>query len=441
MLGQIRDEGWTKTGWGLDKFGTRVGQIRDKPNIGLKIRPQPLESGILHNQGLDKFGTTKEGLDKNGIRVGQIRDERFRNRMTFYFLPCKADILLHSTRLPDTLMSQFDLFRENSGEAKPWSDFVIDGVDTRPRKWIVIHNEVVLARLDWSIQMNRIFSALVSQIAMDDDRFVLQRIRVKDLRDLAEVTTNTIHKSLADATQRLVREPIEFRTPDHRYEGHPIFATCRYVPGEGYIEARFNDDAKEYLLQLRRAFTKYKLKTVMKLSSAYAVRFYQIAKMIQRDEGPRKRTIDIDDFRKLFVLTDKYTIHRDLQRRVIMPSVEEVNEKTDTKLSVETVREGDSKYAPVSGLSWTVWPSHDPDPPKKAAPKKRTSKGKPKRLLERSKPDAFESWFQSLPKKKRSELWQKACQMTAEEGSDPNGKAFHAYAQIKLRAITRKMRQ
>lgn len=329
-------------------------------------------------------------------------------------------------------MSQFDLFREDGAEAKPWSDFVIDGIDTRPRKWVVIHNEVVLARLDWTIQMNRIFSALVSQLAIDDDKFQLQRIRVKDLRDMAEVSSsNSINEELADATQRLVREPIEFRTPDHRYEGHPIFATCRYVPREGYIEARFNDDAQQYLLQVKESFTKYKLRTVMRLSSSYAVRFYQIAKMIQRDEGPRHRAIDIDDFRTLFMLTDKYKSHRDLCRRVINPSVEEINKKTQTKLEVRTTRKSESRYGAVTGLKWVVWPSNDPNPSKTPS----LGPEDPE-----SEPDAFQMWFDRLSEKKQVELWKKAQNLVVEEGRNPRAVGFAGYVEMKLREITKDRR-
>ena len=327
-------------------------------------------------------------------------------------------------------MPEFDLFRgSDQNDSKPQSN--VDGIDLRPRKWVVVHNEVVLARLDWTIQMNRIFSALVSQLAIDDEKFQLQRIRVKDLEELSEVSSNSMHEKLADATQRLVREPIEFRTTDHQYEGRPIFSICRYVPHAGYIEALFNDYARKYLLQIRDCFTKYQLKTVMRLSTSYAVRFYQIAKMIQRSEGPRTRVINIDEFRKLFMLTDKYQRHADLRKRVIKPSVEEVNKRTDAKIKVGEVRKNDSRYSAVTGLKWTVWPSNDPEPALPKQQKKPDLSGSP---------DAFQNWFNGLDEERQVELWKKAQDLVADEGHTPRDIGFSGYVEMKLREITKDMR-
>ena len=313
-----------------------------------------------------------------------------------------------------------------------------NGIDTRPRKWIVVHNDVVLARIDWTINMNRIFAMLVSQISMDAEEFRPQRIKVGQLRSLAEVSSNNIHKQLADAAQRLVREPIEFRTPDNHYDGYPIFASCSYIRNEGAIEAQFNEKGRPYLLQLRESFTKYKLKKAMKLSSSYAVRFYQIAKMIQRDDGPRSRKIKLDEFRRLFMLGDKYSQHSDLVIHVVDPSVEEVNEKTETKLRVETVRKGDSKYGKPLALRWTVWPADE----SKSHSLPETSESKDEKNNERKeqKPSDFEIWFGNLDEEGQRKWWAKARELVLKDGRNPDNAGFEGFVQMKLREITKSER-
>jgi hypothetical protein len=331
-----------------------------------------------------------------------------------------------------------DLFRGSSEASGGWEEFVVGGVDTRPRRWVVVHNDFVLARVDWDINMNRIFAMLVSQIAMDAEEFQLQRIRVRDLRDLAQVSSNALHKELADAAQRLIREPIEFRSEDHKYEGYSIFSICRYLPSEGVIEAKFNEDARPYLLQLRESFTRYKLQQVMKLSTPYAVRFYQIAKMIQRDEGPRTRMLGVPEFRSLFMLENKYDRHADLVNHVIKPSVGEVNDKTKTRLRVDTARKGGSKYGSPVGLRWTVWPSADPVIDRPDPGSDRDAREGPAR--EDDAPTKFERWYSQLPEDEQKEWWKKARALLIDEGRDPSAPGFDSYVQMKLRDITEEER-
>lgn len=336
-------------------------------------------------------------------------------------------------------MSQFALFEdgeEESADRGQWQG-LIQQERHSPNKWVVVHNDFVLARVDWTINMNRIFAMLVSQISMDDEEFTMQRIRVRDLRDLAEVSSNNIHNELADAAQSLIREPIEFRAPDNNYEGYSIFTTCKYLRQEGVVAAKFNEDARPYLLQLRESFTRYKLRQVMKLSTSYAVRFYQIAKMIQRSDSARNQIIDISSFRKLFMLEAKYERHADLVNHVIKPSVKEVNDKTDAQLRIETIREGNPKYGTPKSLKWTVWPCTET----KKTSKKERPQIQPQTIADNGdSPDRFDRWFENLPKEQQSSLRAKAREKVIEEGRNPDAQSFEAYLEMKLREMTKSSR-
>jgi hypothetical protein len=304
-------------------------------------------------------------------------------------------------------------------------------VNTQTRKWVVIHNDVVLARVDWDMAMIRIFTMLVSQLGRDDEKFRMQQIRVRDLMALAQISRKDIHADVADAAQRLVRQPFEFRTEDHHYEGTPIFATCKYIRGAGLIEAKFNEHARPYLLKLSKCFTKYRLRCVMSLSTPYAVRFYQIAKMIERKRAPQTRSMEIDLFRQIFLIEDKYHRYSDVVRYIIDPSVEEVNEKTDTALQCKTIRQGGSKYGKPIAIEWTVRP---------AIHTGKASASRPAAALQSPRPSsrpiglptAFETWFDNLPETERERLWKRACDLTLAEGRNPESKGFEAFVWMKL---------
>jgi plasmid replication initiation protein len=119
------------------------------------------------------------------------------------------------------------------------------------------------------------------------------------------------------------------------------------------------------------------LEQAIPLSTPYAIRTYEISKMIERPGERRTRQIPIERFRSMFKLENKYKRHCDMRRRVIDPSVKEVNNKTDVDISCDDVRDGQTPIA----LKWVVLskdtqvdqedndelsPRHNPEPQKKS---------------------------------------------------------------------------
>ena len=152
-----------------------------------------------------------------------------------------------------------------------------------------------LSRLDWTVGMHRVFLALLGRSeAWSGASFSAFRVPVRHVRELAQVTQKSIYEEMAKATARLVREPIEFGgSGEQDYEAYPIFSACKYKSQRGIIEAKFNEDARPYLLQLRDHFTQYRLRQAIPLSTPYAIRTYEIVKMIERPGERRSHQIPV----------------------------------------------------------------------------------------------------------------------------------------------------
>jgi plasmid replication initiation protein len=265
---------------------------------------------------------------------------------------------------------------------------------------------MIMARLDWDIMMHRILMVLISQIdSKNDDSFQIQHVPVRRIRDMAQVSQKSIHEEAAEATARLVREPIEFWSADKKdYEGYPIFSTCKYKSRAGRIEAKFNEDARPYLLQLRKHFTQYRLRQAIPLSTPYAIRTYEIAKMIERPGERRSRQIPVSRFRKMFSLEDKYDRHRDMRRRVIDPSIEQVNEKTDVHVRCEDVRDGQTPIA----LQWTVTASGQDKSGQEAESGHGKETPSPRHVPASLEKSQHEAWYESLSPEQQEEVIKEA---------------------------------
>jgi len=291
--------------------------------------------------------------------------------------------------------------------------------EEKPRRWVAVSNEMIMARLDWSIMMHRILMVLISQIdSKKDERFRTQRVPVHRIRDLAQVSQKSIHEEAAEAASKLVREPIEFWSADKKdYEGYPIFAKCKYESRQGMIEAKFNEDARPFLLQLRKHFTQYRLEQAIPLSTPYAIRTYEISKMIERPGERRSRQIPVERFRSMFKLEDKYKRHSDMRRRVIDPSVEEVNKKTDVEICCDDVRDGQTPIA----LKWVVL--------SKDIEEKQEENGElpPRHNPEPQKKSEHEIWYEGLSSDEQQEVLKEARKRAKNSGySEDNPRSFSA---------------
>ena len=124
------------------------------------------------------------------------------------------------------------------------------------------------------------------------------------------------------------------------------------------------------ITRLEEQFTKYDIEQVRELSTGYAVRLYEIL-IAWRSTG-KTPIIEIQEFRKkLGVLDTEYKQMNDFKKRVLDPSINQINDKTDIKVKVEQHKTGRT----ISGFSFkfkqkqtaifekTVSPKRDPNTP------------------------------------------------------------------------------
>jgi plasmid replication initiation protein len=99
--------------------------------------------------------------------------------------------------------------------------------------------------------------------------------------------------------------------------------------------------------RLEEQFTKYELQQVSSLSSAYAIRLYEL--LIQWRSTGKTPIIELQEFRKkLGVLDNEYLRMAHLKERVLELSIKQINEHTDITVKYEQHKRGRS----ISGFSF-----------------------------------------------------------------------------------------
>ena len=100
-----------------------------------------------------------------------------------------------------------------------------------------------------------------------------------------------------------------------------------YVDGAGRIKVVFTSDVIKYITRLETEFTSYQLEKVGQMTSAYAVRIYELMTQ-HREIG--NRTLNLKWLRETLQMeVQEYKLTADFMRKVVNVAVKQINDHSD----------------------------------------------------------------------------------------------------------------
>jgi plasmid replication initiation protein len=145
-----------------------------------------------------------------------------------------------------------------------------------------------------------------------------------------------VYHQLKDAMDALYERSVTLYETDED-TGHPQVSKTRwiskasYIDGAGRIKVVFTQDVIEHITRLGVEFTSYQLEKVGNMTSAHAIRIYELLGQ-HREIG--HRTLNLTWLReKLGVEPGEYKLTADFIRKVIEVAVEQINKHSDLTVS------------------------------------------------------------------------------------------------------------
>lgn len=219
--------------------------------------------------------------------------------------------------------------------------------------YVVKHNKLIEAKGRMTLMEQKILRAVISVIKPEDKDFKEYQIDVREFQELSGSDgRKDLYNELKDVSHRLMDRKIEIE--ELIAEGKKRFLVTRYissaeyVTGEGHIKILFDPKLKPYLLDLKEQYTQYQLKYVMQMRSAHALRLYELLKQY---EAVGRRRFTLDDF-KQYLGVEGYSAFKDLERRVLRPSQDEINEMTDLFVEYSKICQG--RGAKVVAIEYSI---------------------------------------------------------------------------------------
>lgn len=168
----------------------------------------------------------------------------------------------------------------------------------------------------------------------------------KELTELFGTGNNGNIANLKGHAKKASRCVIEMSAENGGFGFASIYRKIRYEPNKGLI-IHFNDELKPYILELvNQAYTKYKVKALFSLTSAYAWRILEslLEKQGYLRQGQKEIFLDLtmDEVRfRLNVPSGLYENRVDNFRKFVVENpIREINEKTDYFVWYEVVKKG-----------------------------------------------------------------------------------------------------
>ena len=195
-------------------------------------------------------------------------------------------------------------------------------------------------------------------------------IHASDYAKLFNVSIDASYKALREAVNNLFNRQFSY-TAEYKRTGKRGVVRSRWVSRIFYVddlallEITFAPDVVPLISRLEEHFTSYQAKQVAHLTSKYATRLYEI--LIAWREVGKVPQIDISEFRnRLGLLDDEYTAMHNFKKRVLEPSIKQINEHTDITVTYEQHKRGRA----ISGFSFRFKQKAQPKIEKPVDPKR-----------------------------------------------------------------------
>lgn len=214
-------------------------------------------------------------------------------------------------------------------------------------------NDVVKTnRLNMAIQNLSLGEIRLIQLAIIDaretgkgiDTITPLAIHAGRYADAFDVTRQTAYEVLKEAETTLFKRYFTFldERDDKPVKSHWI-SQAKYLTDDAIIEIMLTPAVVNEVIRINAIsdsgwFTRFALEQVASMTSVYSVRLYELLTQWRK---AKKATFDLEIFRgQLGLGVNEYKQMSDFKRRVLDLAVNEINEKSDLKVSYTNIKKG-----------------------------------------------------------------------------------------------------
>ena len=201
---------------------------------------------------------------------------------------------------------------------------------------VVKSNVLIEGRYKFLLSEIKLILLMIAEIKTSDKDFKEYRIYVKDFIDSLESKRSDLYTESRKITKGLMEKVLEIETETGHLQTH-FLSSVKHYTNEGYLDYKFDNELKPYLLHLKKSFTSYDIRNVLPCHSTYSIRVYQLLKAW---ENLKRRTIKVDELKYTLMIENEYDRFYDFKKRVLEVSKKELKKYSDIYFEYETIKKG-----------------------------------------------------------------------------------------------------
>ena len=201
---------------------------------------------------------------------------------------------------------------------------------------VVKANSLIEASYRLTLDEMRLLALTIGTMNPKSDQQVFEFSVSEFVNQFPDVNADRAYTQIKSAIERISERWV--KTEDERHVTKFRWVSSQtYFKKEGRFKIALTNEIMPYLTQLKGQFTQYQLNHISGFTSVHTMRFYELLTQYKR---VGQRYITIEDLKKWLQLEDKYNLWAELQRWVIKPSLNEINEKSDLFVGYEPIKRG-----------------------------------------------------------------------------------------------------
>ena len=200
-------------------------------------------------------------------------------------------------------------------------------------------NNLIDASYKLNVQAQKLVLACLGKIDSRPDATPQKEVTLtaSEFSELMGIDIKNAHRELYKAADALFKSSIILHEGDDEIELYWIQEKAKKLKGEGAIRIVWSDRILRYICQLKSRFTTYKLRNIASLQSGHSIRLYEL---LMKFNATGERVIYLEDFKSALGISDKYPEFKVLNRDVIKPAIDELNQRSDLIIKFDTIKKG-----------------------------------------------------------------------------------------------------
>lgn len=221
---------------------------------------------------------------------------------------------------------------------------------------VVMKNPIITSKLNFSPLQVQLMLEMVAKIHPADENFNEVRINVKELAEKLNMDNGQIYENIEKATKGM-NTWIRIKENDGSdYTDLVLLTKVKYWKKKGYVEMKFHEDLKPYLLQIKESsFFSYHIEATRHLKSYSFIKLYWL---LVAWKSVKTKVFMLDSLKETLELTGQYPQYFDFKKRVLEPARAVFIKYGEIYFDYEEIRENPkSQRSAIEKIKFSILPN------------------------------------------------------------------------------------